>query len=97
MNKRRTETRQIESLLRGAMPKAEIEAYRYNSASIRVRMVDEQFEHKSLIQREKRVLPILRELLDDVLSDITLLLLITPKEQREILDGEFDDPTPSRF
>ena len=90
------ETQRVEELLRKSFPGASVDAYRQNSAVIRVRMVDPGFEGKSRIQREEEVLPILKALPEDTLSEITLLLLLTPGEvPHSFMNIEFDDPVPS--
>jgi stress-induced morphogen len=79
-------------------PNATIEVYRYNPASIRIRIIDPSFAGKSLVERENIIWPIIESLPENVLTDITLLLLLTPKERKKSLGSlEFDDPTPSRL
>lgn len=97
--KRKTqETRQIESLLNEALPDADIEAYRYNSACIRLRVISEEFEGKTRVQRERKILPLLRKLPDDTRAELTMLLLLTPNEaEKSSINAEFEDPTPSRL
>src|SRR5437660_180346 len=78
-------------------PKAEIEAYRYNSASIRIRIIDPDFAGKDLVEREEMVWPIIEALPDNVRSEITVLLLLPPKERKHsLLSTEFDERTRSR-
>ena len=48
-DKRTDETRMIEDELRKHFPKSD--AYRFNSASIRVRIIDDSFHGKSEIER----------------------------------------------
>ncbi|AGA27333.1 hypothetical protein Sinac_3052 [Singulisphaera acidiphila DSM 18658] len=57
--KRTDETRKIEALFHTNFPKTD--AYRFNSASIRVRVIDERFEGKSIAEREALVLPLLKK------------------------------------
>lgn len=80
-------------------PDAEIEVYRYNSASIRVRIVAPHFADVPRSQRDKEIWPLLRKQLpDDTLSQISLLLLLTPDEQGgSLMNHEFEAPTPSRL
>ena len=93
---RTSETQQVIDLLKRAFPNAEIDAYRQNSAVIRVRMIDDYFQGKSRVEREEKVLPVLRRLPDEILGDITLLLLLTPAETgRSVMNLEFEDPVPS--
>jgi stress-induced morphogen len=79
--------------------KAKIEAYRYNPASVRVRIIDPDFAGKSIPEREDEVWTILEGTLpEEIRSDISILLLITPKERKESFASmEFDDPTPARM
>lgn len=77
---------------------SDVEVYRYNIASIRVRVVDECFRNKSNPERDDLVWPLLEELPDDVQADITILLLLAPEERnRSLLNSEFENPTPSRL
>jgi stress-induced morphogen len=103
MGKKKTpETKRIERILRDSFPDHPAdyppEAYRYNPASIRVRVVDESFRGKSRPDREAMVLPLLRKLGEDVRADITVLLLLSPDEvQQSMMNLEFEEPTPSRL
>ncbi len=77
-------------------PKARIEAYRYNPASIRIRIIDPFFEGKDLVKREDFVWPILESLPEEIFTEITVLLLIPPGERKEsFMSMEFENPTPS--
>src|SRR5437879_4685786 len=81
-----------------AHPKAKIEVYRYNSASVRIRIIDPDFQGYNRIAREQLVWTILDELSDGAVQDISLLLLLTPQETVEsFANREFDHPTPSRL
>jgi len=76
-------------------PKAKIDAYRYNPASIRIRIIDPDFDGLDLVERDERVWPLLRRLPEEVRADVSMLLLLTPKEnKRSFGSWEFDDPTP---
>lgn len=78
--------------------RAEIEAYRQNSVSVRVRVIDPGFEGKSRTQREDEVWPFLNKLPEETSAEISLLLLLTPKEAKTSFASlEFDDPIPSRI
>jgi hypothetical protein len=95
-------TKQIEQLLvktYGAKhPAATIRVYRYNPVSIRVRIVDPDFEGKMIHERESEVWTILKKLPKQVFLDISVLLLITPEEKGgSIMSHEFEDPLPSGF
>jgi hypothetical protein len=81
-----------------AHPKAKIKAYRYNSASVRIRVIDPDFAGKIIPEREAEVWAILDTLPEEVRTDITVLLLVTPEESRQsLMSMEFDNPTPSRL
>jgi len=78
--------------------RAKIEAYRYNPGSIRVRITDPDFHGLTEVERENAVWPILENLPDDVRSEISMLLLVTPHEPAaSLVNLEFDDPSPSRL
>ncbi len=99
-DKRTSETRGIEKLLSTQFPT--VEAYRFNSASIRIRIVDERFEGMPLDEREDLVWPLIEQLKKKTRADISLLLLLAPSElggmNRHILvNQEFEYPSPSRF
>jgi hypothetical protein len=94
------ETRRIERILSTAFPNASVEVYRYNSVSIRIRVLDSVFKDKNRVEREAIVLPVIRKLPQATRDDITILLLLTPAEHRKggsMLDLEFDDPMPSKL
>ena len=95
-----SKTKEIEDKLRAEFlpehPRAKISVYRYNSWSIRIRIIDSHFEGKTIAERERDVLPIIRDMSDYAQDRITMLLLITPEESnRSLLSLEFDDPKPS--
>jgi stress-induced morphogen len=91
------ETAQIESLFKDHGFN-DVEAYRQNRASIRVRILDERFAQKSRVQRDKIVAPILAKLPQETQMDITILLLLTPDETTESMANlEFEHPIPSRL
>src|SRR4051812_17110519 len=80
----------------GQHPDARIEAYRQNSVSIRVRIIDPDFSGVSRAERHDIVWRFLEELPEDVQSQLSLLLLLTPDEtQMSIANFEFDHPIPS--
>jgi stress-induced morphogen len=82
----------------GEHAQAEIEAYRFNPSSIRIRITDPDFRGVSRLQRDKIVSPLLEALPEDIRADITVLLLITPEEKaRSLMSLEFDDPRQSRL
>jgi stress-induced morphogen len=81
-----------------AHPQAEIEAYRQNSVSVRIRILNPEFAGKSRAQREEEVWAVLNELPEEAVAEISLLLLLTPEEAaRSFANSEFDDPIPSKL
>ena len=101
--KKNAEIRQIEKLLKQHFPDHPEgyppTAYRYNSASIRVRIVSEQFEGKNRVERGESVYSLLQKNLpEETWQDITLIILLTPNEvQDSLMNMEFESPTPSRL
>jgi hypothetical protein len=93
--------RQIAAALRpyaDAHPDAEIELYRQNNVSVRVRIIDPGFKGRSRVEREQEVWGLLDMLPLDVVGDVSLLLLLTPEETAESLANfEFEHPTRSRL
>ena len=57
-----------------------VDAYRFNSASIRVRVIDPRFEGKSIAEREDMVLPLIGSCRSETQEDILLLLTLAPSE-----------------
>jgi stress-induced morphogen len=77
-------------------PGAEIEVYRRNSVSIRVRIVDPEFLGISRSERHEIVWRFLEKLPEEVQSQVSLLLLLTPEETKtSFANLEFDNPIPS--
>ena len=100
--KRTPETRQVEEVLRRA-GFDQVVAYRYNSASIRVRVIDPGFEGKPREERDAMVEKYLAQLPAEIQRDIVTLFTLAPSELKEtpktfrefMLNTEFDDPSPS--
>ena len=79
-------------------PDAQIAVKRQNSVSIRVRVVDPAFEGVPREERDRDIWKLLETLPEDVFCDITVLLLLTPKEaETSLANLEFNDPLPSRL
>jgi stress-induced morphogen len=92
------ETKKIEEVIKKHFPDADVEVYRYNSASIRVRVIDDKFRNKSKAERHAMVSPLLKKLRERTQIDITVLLLLTEDEKaRSLMNIEFEDPSPSRL
>jgi acid stress-induced BolA-like protein IbaG/YrbA len=79
------------------------DAYRYNSATIRVRVIDSQFEGLPREARDAMVEEHLKKLPDNTQRDIVTLFTFAPSEldrapknfREYMLNSEFDDPSPS--
>jgi hypothetical protein len=99
---RTDETRQVEEVLKRAGFQ-EVDAYRYNSASIRVRVIDSRFEGHSPAERDAMVEPYIEQLPQRTQADIMSLFTFAPSELQQtrtsfrefLLNAEFDDPSPS--
>jgi hypothetical protein len=75
-----------------------ITVFRYNSASLRVRIIDERFAGLSLDEREDLVWPLLQSLPNRVRDDIKILLLLAPDETTgSLMNLEFEKPSRSRL
>jgi stress-induced morphogen len=95
---RTEDSRRIEDLLRQHFKTAD--SYRYNSASLRVRIVDSRFKGLSREERDDLVEPILAQLDEATQADIMNLVLLYPNEAQEsssalISNEEFEHPSPS--
>jgi hypothetical protein len=78
-------------------PQAQIEGRRQNSVSIRLRIIDPDFQGMDRIEREPEIWQLLRKLPEEVFVNITMLLLLTPEEaEHSLASQEFDHPIPSR-
>jgi stress-induced morphogen len=77
-----------------ANPGSECLVYRYNPASIRVRIVDSAFHGRSKGERHDYAWDFLQRLPEDVLSQISILLCLEPGES-SFLDSEFHAPVRS--
>ena len=101
-SKRTNESKQVEKVLKDAGFET-VDAYRYNSASIRVRVIDSQFEGLKIEKRDAMVEPYLEQLPERIQADIISLFTFAPSEldqapitARELLlNTEFDNPSPS--
>ncbi|MCG3178914.1 MAG: hypothetical protein BIFFINMI_01244 [Phycisphaerae bacterium] len=96
MRRKNARTKAIEQALRAKF--SVVDAYQYNSISIRVRIIDSRFKGKSLVAREKMVLPLIDQLPEDIQGDITILLTLAPGEEgKSMMNVEFEHPSPSRL
>ena len=100
--KRTQETRQVEHALRDAGFER-VDAYRFNSASIRLRVIDSRFEQLSAEKRDALIEPYLESLPERTQADIVNLLTLAPSELQPgrttfgeyLNNAEFEDPRPS--
>lgn len=100
--KRTDESRMVEDEMREA-GFDRVDAYRYNSASLRVRVIDKRFESISREARDKIVEPFIDKLPPSTQSDIVSLVLLAPSEfdqpsdtfREFMLNNEFENPSPS--
>jgi hypothetical protein len=80
-----------------------VDAYRYNSASIRVRVIDSRFERLPPEKRDALIEPHLEQLPERTQADIMNLFTFAPSELQQtpktfrefLLNTEFDEPSPS--
>jgi stress-induced morphogen len=96
--KKTKESREVEKVLRTVFPQTD--AYRYNSASIRVRVIDPRFEGKSNEERDALVEPLLEQLPEAIQAEIMNLVTLYSDEpekshQAFFANSEFEDPSPS--
>jgi hypothetical protein len=92
------ETRSVAELLRQHFESAD--AYRYNSAAIRVRVVDPTFKNISRECRDDLVEPFLDTLPEEIQGDILNLVLLYPDEEKVSVramfsNWEFEHPSES--
>lgn len=100
-SKRTPVTRMVEESLRGYFKRAD--AYRYNPASIRVRVIDPSFEGMSREAKDSAVEPYLAKLPPETQRDIVTLFAFAPSElertpttfREYTLNTEFDDLSPA--
>lgn len=77
---------------------AEIVIYRQNSVSIRVRIIDPDFVGIPKGDRHETVWSLFDSIPEEVQSQVTLLLLLTPEEtSTSFANFEFDHPVPSQL
>jgi hypothetical protein len=81
-----------------AHPHAQIDLYRQNPVSVRIRIIDPEFAGQGKPDRSQRVWKYLDGLPEEVQSDISTIILLTPDEKKtSFANFEFDDPIPSNF
>ena len=80
-----------------------VDAYRYNSASLRVRVIDKRFESIPREERDRIVESSIDQLPPKTQSDIITLVLLSPSEfekpsetfREYMLNVEFENPSPT--
>jgi hypothetical protein len=78
-------------------PRAEVKVKRQNPYSLRIRIIDPDFHGIDRATRDEKAWEILDDLADEILSEITMLVLLAPDESKSSLANlEFDHPSPSR-
>ena len=79
-------------------PKSQIDLYRQNSVSVRMRIIDPDFAGQGKPQRSQLAWRYLGQLPEEVQSDISTVLLLTPDETKmSFANLEFEDPIPSKL
>lgn len=75
---------------------AQIDVHRRNPVSIRIRIIDPDFQGLSWMDREPEVWKSLKRLPEEVFVNITMLLLLTPEEvPNSLANIEFEHPVSS--
>ncbi len=81
-----------------AHPQAQIELYRQNSVSVRIRVINQEFKGQSRAEREDELWQLFEQLPEEVTADITGLILLTPEETKKSLANfDFENPIPSQL
>ncbi len=77
-------------------PASQIDLYRYNPVSVRVRIIDPHFKKFDKVDQYEIVWRYLNELSEETQSDISTLILLAPDETKKSYSNlEFEDPLPS--
>jgi stress-induced morphogen len=92
----RTVSRSLKHAYGAAHPRAVIDVFKRNSATIWVRIIDPDFKGMTRYARERVVWPIVESWPEELQEQLVILLLITPEERkRSVMSAEFDDPSPT--
>ena len=77
-------------------PAAEVVLYRRDPYSVRVRVIDPGFAGRSLADRFDSVWEVIEPLPEDLQSQVSILLTLTPEEAEtmSIANYDFDHPIP---
>src|SRR5207244_2772031 len=74
-------------------PQADVTIRRTNPASIRVRVIDPGFQRMSETRRDSRVWKYLKQIPEDILSHVSMVLAFTPEEAvTSPLNYDFEHP-----
>ena len=77
-------------------PGAQIDLYRQDPYSVRVRVIDPHFDSLDRSERNQLLWRYFESVPDDAVSDISTLLLLAPAEVPESFGNmEFENPVPS--
>ena len=77
-------------------PNARIDIYRQNVVSVRIRIISPDFKPLNRVERSKYVWKYLNTLDDEIQSDISSLILLTPDETKHsFANFEFESPVSS--
>ena len=88
----------LETQYQSDHPEAVIDSYRQNSASIRIRILDPAFRDMDRVSRDDQIWEVLSRLPEDIQSQITVVLLLTPEEAKSsFANMDFENPIPSRL
>jgi len=81
------------------LPGAKLEVYRAYSSSIWIRVVHPSFAGKRIPERDEPIWTVIRKYVPkEIISHITVVLLIAPEEMEESgMNYEFEHPSPSRI
>jgi hypothetical protein len=79
-------------------PQADVTLRRTNPASIRVRVIDPSFQRMSKTRRDDRVWKYLKQIPEDVLSHLSMVLAFTPDEaETSPVNYDFEHPIRMRI
>lgn len=76
-------------------PRAEISVRRQNPVAIRIRILDLSFAGVDRVDREPSVWRILDRLPDEILQNVSMLLLTPDEAKQSLANLEFENPLPS--
>lgn len=77
-------------------PDADIKMYRRNLHSVRIRVIHPVFRGMDRVQRDNLMWTYLEKLPQDVLQDVSMLVLLAPEELKDsFMNFDFEHPLPS--